>query len=316
VPPTSAAPSPRATVCPAHFRVGFVTDVTGLNAVVDRDGWAGVQAAARRNPCLSAQLVRSARPSDYRRNLQALAQARVDVVIAASFLLTDAVTSVARDNSGTHFVLVDPLVPPAALPNLAVLEFQVDQTGFLAGALAGMTSHTQVIAGVYGLDLGPDQAYRLGFERGARYVNPGIRVLGAYQIPSDGTPYGNPEWGATQARAFLDQGADVIFAAGGSTGQGALLAAAQAGRRCIAAENADAAAAGCLLASAVKHVDQAVELVLSRAAAGSWAGGPQSLGLAQHALGLSSLSAVPTATRQRLQTIADMLAAGSRISKN
>lgn len=305
-----------ASVCAAHFRVGFVTDVTALHADVDRDGWAGVQAAARFHPCLTPELVHSARPSDYRRSLQALVERRVDLIIAASFLLTDAVTSVARDNPRVHFVLVDPLVPPAELPNLAVLEFQVDQSGFLAGALAAMTSRTQVIAGVYGLDVGPDHEYRQGFERGARYVNPAILVLGAYQAPSDGTPYGNPEWGATQARAFIGQGADVIFAAGGSTGQGALLAAAQAGRACIAAENADTEAAGCLLASAVKHVDEAVLLVISRAAAGSWAGGPQSFGLAQDALGLSSLSAVPSATRQRLQTVADMLAAGSRISKN
>ncbi len=211
-------------------------------------------------------------------------------------------------------VLIDPLVPPAPLPNLAVVGFDVEQTGFLAGSLASIVSQSQIVAGVYGPAAGPDVQYRTGFEDGARYVNPGTRTLGVYQSGSDGTPYHDPVWGARQAAAFMAQGADVIFAAGGATGQGALLAAAQAGRACIAAENADGSS--CLLAVAVKHVDRAVASVVESAAHGTWFLGIHSLGLADDAIELSPLPAVSTATRERLQAIAAMLVAKSKISKN
>src|SRR5207247_10621665 len=86
------------------------------------------------------------------------------------------------------------------------------------------------VAGVYGPTGATDQSHRLGVEHGASYARPSVRVLCAYQPSSEGAPYANPEWGAEQARAFIAQGADVIFGAGGTTGQGALVAAAQAGR--------------------------------------------------------------------------------------
>ena len=98
------------------------------------------------------------------------AYAGYDVVIAGSFLLTDAVVEIARANPATHFVLVDPLVSPPDVPNLAVLTFRSDQAAFLAGALAGILTGNGVVAGIYGPAGAIDQANRLGFERGARFV--------------------------------------------------------------------------------------------------------------------------------------------------
>src|SRR4029077_4951047 len=197
-----------------------------------------------------------------------------DLVIAGTFLLTDAVVDVARANPGTRFVLIDPIVAPAGPANLAVVVFREDQAAFLAGALAGMVSQTGVIAGVYGPFGAADQRNRAGFEHGAAYVRPGIRVLGAYQPAGDGLPYANPGWGAAQAREFAQQDADVIFGIGGSTGKGALRGAAQSGVFCIGADAAtDPAVSDCLLASAIKHVDRGVALIVADAAAGYWSGG-------------------------------------------
>jgi basic membrane protein A and related proteins len=244
------------------------------------------------------------------------ADARYDLVIAGSFLLTDDVVQIARANPATHFVLVDPLVIPSGPANLQVLVFRDDQAAFLAGALAGLVTQTGVVAGVYGPEGTGDKNNRLGFERGARYVRPDVRTLGAYQPAQDGEPYANPAWGAAQAQTFSSQGADVIFAAGGTTAQGALLAAAHAGRRCIAADivtSTDPAIAGCLLASSLKFIDRGVRLTVDDAIAGRWQGGIRSLGLAQAAVGLASINGrrlTPT-IREPLNTISDLLATGS-----
>ena len=231
-------------------------------------------------------------------------------MIAGSFLLTDPVVDVARANPATHFVLVDPIVMSPDVPNLAVLTFRADQGAFLAGALAGIVTRTGVVAGVYGPQGAIDKSNRLGFEHGARYIRPAVRVLGAYQ-PADGTPYADPVWGAHQARAFSSENADVIFGAGGTTGQGALLGAAQSGVACI---NADVVASddpGCLLASSMKFIDRGVRITVAGAIPGQWRSGVRSLGLAEGGVGLSPVRlALPPGQLEQLQTIANLLAAG------
>jgi basic membrane protein A and related proteins len=284
--------------------------VAGLQSAGDADGWRGVGDAMRNRPCTHARLIVPSRPSEYRRALQTAAEAQEGLVIAASFLLTDAVVDAARGNPGTRFVLVDPLVATPDLPNLAVLSFREDQAAYLAGALAGLLTRSGVVAGVYGPDGAMDRAHRVGFEHGASYARPGVRVLGAYQPASEGAPYANPEWGATQARKLINQGADVIYGAGGTTGRGALVATTQAGVPCIGAEAGDAS--GCLVTSTVKFIDRGVRATIDDAAAGPWSGGQHAFGLAEMAVGLAPLRRpVGEDAVRRLQTITELLASGN-----
>ena len=288
-----------------------MADVAGLDSRADAAGWRGVRDALRNLPCAHADAAVPKHPTEYRQLLQAYAG--YDLVIAGSFLLTDAVADVAGTNPGTRFVLVDPIVAPAGPANLAVLVFREDQAAFLAGALAGMFSKTGVIAGVYGPFGAADQRNRAGFEHGAAYVRPGIRVLGAYQPAADGLPYANPGWSAAQAREFTQQGADVIFGTGGSTGKGALRGAAQSGRSCIGADEAtDPALSDCLLATALTHVDRGVALIVAHAAAGHWSGGVQRLGLSEGAVELAPVQRQLSAGQlEEIKTIAARLAAGA-----
>lgn len=304
-PALSPTPGPS---CVRTFRVGFVADVAGLRSSVDTAGWRGVSQTLRESSCVRADLALPTRPSDYRRLLQAYAG--YDLVIAGSFLLTDPVVDVARANPATHFLLVDPIVVPPGPGNLAVLTFRGDQGAFLAGALAAIVTQTGIVAGVYGPDGAIDRANRSGFERGALYARPGVRVLGAYQPAQDGEPYLNPIWGASQARAFASQRADVIFGAGGTTAEGALLGAAQSGIGCIASD-IDASDPGCLLATSVKFIDRGVRMATADAIAGRWQGGLRALGLADDAVGLSPVTRrLLPGQLEQVQTIADLLAAG------
>jgi basic membrane protein A len=289
--------------------VGFVADVAGLRSSVDAAGWRGVAEALRESSCLHADLALPTRPSDYRRMLQAYI--RYDLVIAGSFLLTDPVVEAARANPATHYLLVDPIVVPSGPSNLAVLTFRNDQAAFLAGALAGIVTQTGVVAGVYGPEGANDRGNRAGFEHGALYARPGVRVLGAYQPAQDGSPYLNPVWGADQARAFASQHADVIFGAGGTTGEGALLGAAESGIVCIGADIDASNDPGCLLATSMKFVERGVRMAVADAIAGRWQGGTRALGLAENAVGLSpGLRPPQPGQLEQVQSIADLLAAG------
>ncbi|HEY8737515.1 MAG TPA: BMP family ABC transporter substrate-binding protein [Candidatus Dormibacteraeota bacterium] len=300
-----------------------MTDVSGLDSPVDADAWRGIQAALRHDACLRAEMLQPAQPAVYQQDLETLA-GRDDLVIAGSFLLSDAVATVAPERPATRFLLVDPLVIPAGQSNLAIITFREDQAGFLAGALAAMVTRTRVVAGVYGLEGGAMSRYRHGFEQGAATVDASIRVLGAYQGSSDGPPFGNAGWGQAQARHFIGLDADIVFGAGGTTGLGALVAAADAGRFCIGA-GSDAfltgvAARPCLLSSAITRVDRAVETVVREAWQGRWQAGPRAFGVIEGGVGLAPFheheSTVSAEIRARLETITQQLASGQLLDGN
>ncbi len=314
-PATTPTATAATSSCAKNFHIAFVADVAGLNSRADAAAWQGVGEALRLRPCAHAELAIPTRPSEYLSLLEGYAGHRVDLVIAGSFLLTGAAVDAAQANPGTHFLLVDPIVTPAGPANLAVLTFRLDQADYLAGALAGMVTQTGIIAGVYGPGGAPDQRDRAGFDHGARYVRPAIRVLGAYQPAADGRPYDNPAWGAAQARAFVQQGADVIFGTGGTTGQGALLGAAQAGSLCIGGSDADLspgpAAGACLLTSSMKFIDRGVSTAVVDVVGGHWAGGVRAVGLAEGAVELGPVRReLLPGQLEELQTISGQLAAG------
>ena len=66
----------------------------------------------------------------------------------------------------------------------------------------------------------PVVAFGQGYELGAKYINPDIEVTTTYHPGGLDKAFSDPEWGASTARQALDQGADVIFGAGGNTGNG------------------------------------------------------------------------------------------------
>jgi basic membrane lipoprotein Med (substrate-binding protein (PBP1-ABC) superfamily) len=105
--------------------------------------------------------------------------------------------------------------------------------------------------------------FRNGFEQGAKYVNPDIELFGVY-IPD----FIAPQLGAEAADAFVsEQGVDVVFGAGGPTGSGAIVRAAELGAFVIGVDkdeylstfgSGETPGADRIITSAMKRVDQGV----------------------------------------------------------
>jgi basic membrane lipoprotein Med (substrate-binding protein (PBP1-ABC) superfamily) len=119
-----------------------------------------------------------------------------------------------------------------------------------------------MIAGVYGIDIPPVKRFRNGYEQGARYVNPGLTILGVY-IDS----FVAPDRGASAALQFIGEGATVLFGGGGPTGTGAILAGAQEGVYVIGVDqdewvtsfgSGETPGSEYIISSAIKRVDQGV----------------------------------------------------------
>ena len=265
----------------APIKVGLVTDVGRVNdRSFNQSAWEGVE-LAKSNLGLGdrdIKYIETQDAKDYADNLAQFIEAEYQVIVTVGFALGDATVKAAKENPDTLFIGVDQY-QGEALPNLAGLIFYEDQSGFLAGVLAAGMTKSGTIAAVLGTDLIPPVvAFNEGYIAGAKSVNPKINVISTYHPGEISQAFVDPEWGAATAKQAMDQGADVIFGAGGLTGNGALQeVASQNGVYCIGVD-ADQwftvpAAHPCLISSAMKLIKPAVADLIGQAQSGTFKGG-------------------------------------------
>ena len=307
--------------CTKTYNVGLVTDVGKLSdKSFNANAWQGVQdAVADTSLCVKAKVIESNQPTDYQKNMQLFIDQNYDMIVTVGFLLADDTLAVAKKNPNVKFAIVDNAYSPAPPSNLIGLVFREDQAGFLAGMVAGKMTKSNTIGGVYGLDIPPVHKYRVGYENGAKYVNPQVKVLGVYQPPSGAKSFNDPDWGKQQATAMFGQGADIVFGAGGNTGNGALLAAVQANKLCVGVDvdqfvsypDADK----CLVTSAEKHIATAVKTAITDMVKGQWPSGVLTFDATNGGVGVSAFhnydSQVPADLKTALQDAQAKLANGT-----
>jgi basic membrane protein A len=211
----------------SDLRIGLVTDVGQINdKSFNQSSWEGVLAA---ETCgASVDFIETQDAVDYADNIAEFAENDYDIIVTVGFALGTATLEAAATYPDIYFVGVDQFqVEP--VDNVIGLVFHEDQSGFLAGVLAARLTESGTIAAVLGTDqVPPVVAFKEGYEAGARYVNPDINIISTYHPGAIDQAFTDPEWGATTARQALDQNADVIFGAGGITGNGALIEVANA----------------------------------------------------------------------------------------
>jgi basic membrane protein A len=245
------------------FKIGLVTDVGRVNdRSFNQSAWEGVQKAGEE---LKAEVkyIETTDAKDYENNIKQFADEGYDLVVTVGFALTDATIKMAKAYPDIDFIGVDQF-QSEALPNLTGLVFHEDQSGYLAGVLAASLTKSGTIAAVLGTDLVPPVvAFNEGYIAGAKSVKPDIKVISTYHPGEISQAFTDPEWGAATAAQAIDQGADVIFGAGGMTGNGALEeTATHAGLYCIGVDTDQwdtvPGAQPCLVSSAMKMITPGV----------------------------------------------------------
>ena len=288
--------TPSGSSCTKTWKVGLVTDVGKLSdKSFNFDSYKGVQdAQADTSLCVQGRAIESSTESDYPKNIGQFVDASYDMIVTVGFKLGDATIAAAKANPNIKFVMVDfaDFADKTTPDNLLGLLFKEDQPGFLAGALAGLMTKTNVIGAVAGLQTVPPVVhYVQGYENGAKYTNPKIKVLKIYQPESGPKDFNDPDWGKQQGVTFIGQGADILFGVGGNTGNGALVAAKEANKMCIGVDvdqfvsypDVDS----CLITSAEKHLDLAVKTAIANMVHSTFKNGILSFDVSNDGIGLA-----------------------------
>jgi len=263
------------------FCIGLVTDTGKVDdKSFNQSAWMGAQMAAKVNGGF-AKYIETTDPKDYAKNIGQFADKKYNVIIGVGFLMAEAMTTAAAKYPKIKFIGVDQF-QGTAVPNLTGLVFPEDKAGFLAGYLAGHLTKTGKTGAVLGTEVVPPvryfgEGYRNGVAYAAKELGkkyPASKLI--YHAPDNA--FNDPAWGGTTAQQLLSQGFDVIFGAGGNTGNGALLRIAKKkGAYCIGVHSDQwgtlPEARPCLVTSAMKLIDKGVAAVVASIVDGTDKGG-------------------------------------------
>ncbi|MFJ1703034.1 BMP family protein [Kitasatospora sp. NPDC088346] len=232
--------------------------------------------------------------SDKEARLKSLVTAGYNPVIAVGFVYQDAVNKVAKDNPNVKFAIIDSA--SADQPsNVTSLTFSEQEGSYLAGVAAASKSKSHQIGFIGGVQSELIKKFEAGYTAGAKSVDPNIVVDVTYlTTPPDFSGFNDPGKGKEAAQGQLDKGADVIYAAAGSSGAGAIEAVSTAGKWAIGVDSDQAAQPALakykdhILTSMVKNVDTAVYAYIKSVKDGNPITGVKNFDLAAQGVSLAT----------------------------
>jgi len=237
------------------FKIGLVLDKAGKDdQSFNASAFRGAQRAeSQLNVTVKTVEVKDAASSESM--MRALAGRRFNLVIAVGFSHAGAVKRVAPAFPNRSFVIIDSEIKQ---PNVTSVMFAEHEGSFLVGAMAALASKTKDIGFIGGMDIPLIRRFALGYEAGAKYSVPTIKVQSSY-IGITGDAFNNPPKAKELALLQHAGGADVIFHAAGSSGAGLFDAAEEKKFLAIGVDsNQNGVKPGRILTSLVKSVDVAV----------------------------------------------------------
>jgi basic membrane protein A len=222
-----------------HVRcAGLVTNFGSVEEGISHDAWLALEDARSASLLDRVDFIETVDTRDREANIVALAAGGYDIIITAGAGMMEETLAVAARFPALYFVGVQQYPELQRAPgNYATLVFHEEQSGFLAGAVAGLITQSGRVAAVCEVEF-IDSIHRTcgGFRLGAVYVNPAIKVDVSYRSGPEELLFLDRTWGMETATLSVERGADVVFAVGEETAAAALEAAADRGVMVIGAE--------------------------------------------------------------------------------
>lgn len=153
--------------------------------------------------------------ADYVSSIESYCQLGYDLIFLPGNQYSDATVQVAADYPDVCFAVLN---GAENLPtdNITSILPNADEIGWMAGALAGLMTKTNVLGFIGGMELDTTKAKLAGYEKAAKAVNPNITVLSAYAGSFDDTAKG-----MELATSMISEKADVFFGDASAVDSGA-----------------------------------------------------------------------------------------------
>jgi basic membrane protein A len=296
---------------PGKVKVGLVLDKGGKDdKSFNAAAFKGAE-EAKKDFGIELKTIESPDDTAYEPAMRQLAERGYDLVITVGFSQADALKKISPLFPKTHFAIVDAFVD---VPNVVSLIFSEHEGSFLIGYLAGLKTKSNIVGFIGGMDVDLIKRFELGFREGVAYANPKIKVLANYAGVSS-EAWMNPTKGKEIALAQIGQGADILFAVAGATGQGVFDAVEEKKKLAIGVDsNQNWVKPGFILSSMMKRVDVAVYNTIKAESQGRFVWGNKYFGLADrgvdYALDKYNEALIPEEMRKKIEKVREDITSG------
>ncbi|NEB93246.1 BMP family ABC transporter substrate-binding protein [Streptomyces bauhiniae] len=158
--------------------------------------------------------------ADREQRLSDLADAGYNPIVAVGYAYATSVDKVAAKYPKTSFGIVDSVVKAQ---NADSITFTEEQGSYLAGVAAALKTKTKHVGFIGGVDVPLIKKFQAGYAQGVKDTNPKVKVDVQYlSHGSDTSGFASPDKGKEAAQGMLDNGADIVYSAAGSSGNGAI----------------------------------------------------------------------------------------------
>lgn len=259
-----------------QFKVGLVLDKGGKDDKSFNSAAFLGATKAEKEFKIQLKVVEATDDNAFEPLLRAFVQKKFDLIIAVGFAQAEALTKISKAYPNVKFAIVDSEVKAA---NVRSMLFEEHEGSFLVGAIAGLKTKTNKLGFIGGMDIPLIRRFQMGYEAGAKHVNPKAQVISNY-VGVTGDAWNNPPKGKELALSQYNAGADIVFGAAGASGRGLFDAAEEKKLFAIGVDsNQNWIKPGLVLTSMLKRVDVAVYNACRDAQSGKFTGGLQRFGL-------------------------------------
>ncbi len=279
--PPTKPPEPGKT-----YKVALVISLLGDRSFLDSAA-RGIGWAQERLANVETKIIENADVGEQQLAARAMAEAGYDLIITVGFGSADWTSEIATEYPDTHFALVDATLD---VPNGTGLIFKEHDGSFTVGMAAAMLTKTGKVGFVGGMDVPLLRRFQEGYIQGVKYADPNVEVVSGWV-----GAWGDPTKGKELALTQYEEGADIIYAAAGKSGEGVLAASAEKGLFSMGVDSDQCyIAPGNVICSMMKMVDVSVFDAIKSLSEGTLEAGNRVYGLENDAVGLCYLYDIDT----------------------
>lgn len=255
------------------IRVAMVTDTGGVHDnSFNQSAWEGLQ-RLQKDTGIKVQYTESHKKEDYQPNINGFVKDKWDLTWGIGFLMAEDISKTATQNPNAKLAIVDSNLDGKIPANVTAVTFKEEEGSFLMGVIAGLSTKTNKVGFIGGMEFPLIQKFENGFKAGVATVNPAAQVSVAYA-----GDFNAADKGKVLASTMYQQGADIIFHAAGATGNGVFTEAKERGKGFwvigVDRDQSDLAPDN-TLSSMIKRVDNAVYQISKDLSEGKWNGGKE-----------------------------------------
>lgn len=216
---------------PDKMLVGMVTDAGTIDDKSFNQGtWEGIGMAVSEG-LVSEKYLKpvGTTEADYIKEINNLYDANFRFIVTPGFKFETAIFAAQEKYPDAKFVLIDGVPHKGDFvssigPNTVSIFFAEDESGFLAGFATALQIREGSAGFIGGMEIPPVQMFNWGFQQGVVYANNNFGtnlIIEKDNVVYQGT-FDDVAAGQQLAAGMYDKGVDVIFAAAGGVGVGAI----------------------------------------------------------------------------------------------